>query len=205
MSNSPSSPIGQETCNSKHATLPNSHPFLPVPAASLTDTNPILHMWGTNLTQLSRSEFTEFTQQQIRACLPPCPDINGIDSGINPHHVEHFCYGGWQSSWDIHECIAGMAKLLNIDPVMTFLSQPALDSILGRGEAPVEWSSSRHFGADQEYPGPLHIPCTLGVWHNGSNHFVVVYICPTYWTILDPLHAPPPPPVAPPPTALDRS
>ena len=35
-----------------------------------------------------------------------------------------------------------------------------------------------------EHMGPLDIPCM----RHGANHFVVEYICPTYWTILDPLY-----------------
>jgi hypothetical protein len=26
-----------------------------------------------------------------------------------------------------------------------------------------------------------------GVWHNGANHFAVFYLCPEFWTIIDPL------------------
>ncbi len=37
------------------------------------------------------------------------------------------------------------------------------------------------------YPGPLHAPSLCGAWHNGHGHFVVFYLCPDYWTILDPL------------------
>ena len=84
--------------------------------------------------------------------------------------------------------MTGMFKILNIRPTSSFLSQPALDSILNHGHMPDEWKSQRHFGRDKEHPGPLHIPCVTGIWHNGDNHFVVVYICPTYWTIIDPLY-----------------
>jgi len=28
-----------------------------------------------------------------------------------------------------------------------------------------------------------------GVWHNRGNHFVFFYLCPEFWTIIDPLHS----------------
>jgi len=34
---------------------------------------------------------------------------------------------------------------------------------------------------------PLHAPSLCGVWNNGNNPFVVFYICPDYWTIIDPI------------------
>ena len=150
--------------------------------------DPLLRFWGTQLTTLSRIQFTNCTLKQIQDGTPPCVDTNGIIDGINPHHVEHFCYGKWQCSFDTGECMTGMFKILNIRPTSSFLSQPALDSILNHGHMPDEWKSQRHFGRDKEHPGPLHIPRVTGIWHNGDNHFVVVYICPTYWTIIDPLY-----------------
>jgi len=40
------------------------------------------------------------------------------------------------------------------------------------------------------YPGgPTHanIPICCGPWYNGAGHFVTFYLCPEYWSILDPL------------------
>jgi hypothetical protein len=35
----------------------------------------------------------------------------------------------------------------------------------------------------------MHAPAMCGVWHNWANHFVVFYLCPEFWTIIDTLHS----------------
>ena len=60
--------------------------------------------------------------------------------------------------------------------------------MLLRGTPPTTWTSRHHFGPTHAHIGPLHAPFLCGVWHNGHDHFVVFYICPDYWTILDPLN-----------------
>jgi len=46
----------------------------------------------------------------------------------------------------------------------------------------------RHFGLTHRYLGPLHAPSLCGTWHNEANHFVVFYLCPEFWTMIDPLN-----------------
>ena len=162
----------------------------PLPNSPPASDNPILQLWSHSLTTLSPEEFTAFTYRQIDDNLPSCPDANGFHPGLNPSQVEHFCQGCWQSSWDIGLCMTGIFRIHNIDPTPVYLSQPDIEAILKFGNPPAAWR--RHFGPDRAYTGPLDLPCLLGVWHNGSDHFVVFYLCPKYWTIIDSLGTPPP-------------
>jgi hypothetical protein len=52
---------------------------------------------------------------------------------------------------------------------------------------PSSWTSQRHFGPTKPHLGPLRALSLCGVWHNGADHFVVFYMCPEFWTIIDPL------------------
>jgi len=56
------------------------------------------------------------------------------------------------------------------------------------GEAPQRWTRDHHFLPRYSYRDPLGISTCCGPLHNGSDHFVTVYLCQEYWTILDPLY-----------------
>ena len=103
--------------------------------------------------------------------------------------IAHFTFGVYQSVHDIHTCLNGLDKLINIHNSPPLLCQPDLDRILLHGLNPSSWTSQRHFGLTKPYLGPLHAPSLCGVWHNGADHFVVFYICSEFWTIIDPLHS----------------
>ena len=87
---------------------------------------------------------------------------------------------GWPVGTDI------FCRRIHLDPPL--LPQPDLDPILTNGLPPSTWTSPRHFGPTQRYLGPLHAPSLCGAWHSGANHFVVFYLCPEFWTIIDPLN-----------------
>jgi len=66
------------------------------------------------------------------------------------------------------------------------MQQRGIDQILCLREAPARWARARHFPP----PGdPTHtpIPTCFGPWHNGAGHLVTFYMCPGYWSIIDPL------------------
>jgi hypothetical protein len=133
--------------------LPNS-PKQPAPTSTnhslqrdtrLPTDNPILDSWQHALTHLSSEDFTIFTEAQEQAATPPCPDPSGHSNLIHTK-IAHFTYGEWQSVHDVHSCLQGLHKLLNIHVDPPLLSQPVLDQILTNGLPPYTWTSPRHVG-----------------------------------------------------------
>jgi hypothetical protein len=153
---------------------------------TITPDNPILAMWQHTFLTLPPVEFTHFTHNQTRQETPTCHDPSGHGELLHIQ-IAHFTYGEYQSSLDLHTILAGIYKTLNIHILPPILNQPDLDSILDRGTPPTNWTSRRYFGPTHTHLGPLHTPSLCGIWYNGHHHFVVFYMCPDYWTILDPL------------------
>jgi hypothetical protein len=139
------------------------------------------------LTHLSPEHFTILTKTQEQAATSLCLDPSGHSNLIHTQ-IAHFTYGEWQSVHDVHSCLQGLHKLLNIHLDSPLLSHPELDQILTNGLPPSTWTSPRHFDPIQRYLGPLHAPSLCGAWHNGVNPFVVFYLCPEFWTIIDPIN-----------------
>ena len=143
---------------------------------------------------------------------------------MHAKQILHYCHSEWQSDMDIELCMMALFRRLQIYPKRAWLTQGNLEDIFKYGKPPNDWNLTRSF--NPQTPGPLHMPYFCGIRHNGTNHFVVYYICPEFWTILDPLlirtsrilthsrtttplgahstlrkqrHPPPPPPPPPPP------
>ena len=55
------------------------------------------------------------------------------------------------------------------------------------GEAPHRWTRPHHFSARASYEDPSAISIYCCPWRNGSNYFLIFYIFPDYWAMLDPL------------------
>jgi len=87
----------------------------------------------------------------------------------------------------VQDCLIGIFRTLGIDPSISLLQQREIDQMLCLGEPPHRWSRPHHFSARASYEDPSAVPICCGPWHNGSKHFLTFYICPDYWTNLDPL------------------
>jgi hypothetical protein len=87
---------------------------------------------------------------------------------------------------EVQDCLDGIFNILGINPSLALLRQPEIDQILCMGEAPSRWTRPRHFPPLGD-PAIATIPTCCGPWHNGAGHFVTFYLCPEYWSILDPL------------------
>jgi len=61
------------------------------------------------------------------------------------------------------------------------------------GEAPSRWIREQHFRVADSAQHPS-IPAACGPWHDGAGHFLTLYICNDYWSLLDPLRDLPYPP-----------
>ena len=110
--------------------------------------------------------------------MPPSMDVSGV-AILGPSQE-------WQGTLEIQEYLEGILKILQLNPAISLLRQPEIDHPLCKGEAPTKWTRARHFPS----PGALThatIPLRCGPWHNGAGHFVTFYMCPEYWSILDPL------------------
>ena len=101
--------------------------------------------------------------------------------------IEHYSYGAWQSTWEVDPCIIGILKLLGTYSPCLMLSCIEVERILLDGVAPDRWKSSRKFGREERYPGPLHAPYICGAYYI-DYHFVTFYICKEYRALLDPLY-----------------
>ncbi len=60
--------------------------------------------------------------------------------------------------------------------------------MIQQGTAPTRWRRTNHFLPRASYEEPTAIPSCCGPWYNGRLHFVTFYLCPEYWTLLDPLN-----------------
>ena len=87
---------------------------------------------------------------------------------------------------EVQDCLDGIFNILRMNPSLALLRQPEIDQILCMGEAPSRWTRPHHF-PPQGDPDAATIPTCCGPWHNGADHFVTFYMCPEYWSILDPL------------------
>ena len=162
--------------------MSNNHiPTVPTPSG----TDPVLLSWCRHLLEYSPSTFTEFMSQQDRNNAY-CDDINNKRQ-IHAKQIIHYCHGCWQSDGDIETCMTALFRRLQINPKRAWLTQGNLDDIFKEGKPPNDWNLTRSFNL--QTPGPLHMPYITGIRHNGTTHFVVYYICPDFWTILDPLYA----------------
>ena len=83
----------------------------------------------------------------------------------------------------VHACFTGLLKLLGKFDSISFLAQSEIDQILN-GNVPGKWISTRHFGSDKRYLGPLDVTCICGPWYR-HGHFITFVLCPKYWTFLD--------------------
>ena len=145
--------------------------------------NPELFEWCLKHRTLSCSDFEKYARSRSNSM--PFPDVTGKMS-LQAMQIEHFTFGSWQSTWDVHSVITGLLKLLGKYNPSSLLSQPEIDQVLLVGKAPGRWMSDRHFGNHNEYSGPLDIPFICGPWCIDDMHFVVFFLCQNYWTILDP-------------------
>ena len=151
------------------------------------EADPILDRWSWHLSHLAREEFTKFMLQEIANRVPAAMDRNGI-AEIPPEQIQTFCFGEWQSVHAVDTCTRALLNVLNLNPGATLLNQPDLDAILLHGNIPDKWGHTSRCPF-APHSGPLDEPYLCGIWHDGDNHFVVIYICKHYWSILDPLHA----------------
>ena len=139
--------------------------------------------WGSALATMSREDFSNYIRHTANTDDSFHLDIDGIQS-ITASTVQHYCYGEYQSVLDIESTIKALANIFDIDPRPNLLTNSDIDSF-EHGSAISSWCNRRRSRAGI---GPLDSPCLFGPWHlMGRSHFVKFYICPDYWTVLDPL------------------
>jgi len=100
--------------------------------------------------------------------------------------IERYSYGAWQDTREIQDYMEGIFKILKKDSSISLLQQPELDQVLCLGEAPTRWKRPSHFPPQEGTNNIIFLTCR-GTWHNGDGHFVIVFLCNDYWSILDPL------------------
>jgi len=162
---------------------PTSSTHLLQLSTSAPTDNPTLDLWQHAILLIYPLKLSQFSQNpKKKAGTSPCLDPSRLPTLFIPK-IAHFTHGEWQTLHDVHIYMQGLHKLLNIHLTPPLFSQPDLDQILINELPPSSWTSPRQFGPTQRYIGPLHAPSMCGVWHNGNNHFVVIFICPGFWTI----------------------
>ncbi len=80
----------------------------------------------------------------------------------------------------------GIFRILKLDPSVSLIQQTEINDMLLYGSTPTGWKRVAHFLPRASYEDPTQIPTCCGPWHNGAKHFVTFYLCPEYWTLLDP-------------------
>ncbi len=80
----------------------------------------------------------------------------------------------------------GLFCLLHLEPSVSLLQHHELDHILCMGEASTRWTRPRHFPPrETNTHTAVYICC--GPSHDEPGHFVILYMCVDYSTLLDPL------------------
>ncbi len=164
------------------------------PILSLNHSPPIhtINDWIHLLNTLTREEFATLVDSLTDDECTPCFDVSRF-ALLRPSQIKRYTCGNWQCDLDIHDCMEGIFRLLNLDPSISLMQQHEVLQLLRLGETPMRWSHQRHF-SDPNGDILTQIPTACGVWNNEEFHFVTVYICAEYWTILDPLLDLPTPP-----------
>ena len=62
-------------------------------------------------------------------------DVSGVEL-LRPSQIHHYVYGEWQGTLEIQQCLEGIFKILQLDPIISLLQLPEIDQILRIGEAP---------------------------------------------------------------------
>ena len=143
--------------------------------------------WARLLQTHSQRGFATIANQHGNNTCPPVTNSSAA-ALITLYLIQHYAYDNWHGNMDVHDCLAGIFRLLRIDPSISLVQQQEIDQMFYMGEAPHLWTRQRHFLSRDSYGDPLGIPTCCGPWHNGSNHFVTFYMYQEYWTILGPLH-----------------
>jgi len=140
---------------------------------------PIIQDWARFLHTHTHGEFAALALLHNDRSCPPCMDVSGA-ALIRPSKINHYVFGSWQDTLDVHECLEGIFRLLQLDPTISLMQQPEIDQIRCLGEAPTRWTRTRHFPPAGD-PAHTSIPTCYGPWH------VTFYVCQLYWSIIDPL------------------
>ena len=109
---------------------------------------------------LSDVEFSEYARSQK---FDPFLVVMGTSYKTHLGQITCYTFGSWHSLHANHACLTGLLKLLGKFDSISFLAQTEIDQILN-GNVPGKWSSTRHFGSDTIYLGPLDVPCICGPW-----------------------------------------
>ena len=89
----------------------------------------IIGIWGDRLQTLQPPDFTAIVNEMVRLDSTPFPDINNLGR-MSLLNLQHFCYGEWQSSHELSDCLEAFAKLYNIDiSEGHILPEPAIGNI----------------------------------------------------------------------------
>ncbi len=84
--------------------------------------------------------------------------------------------------------------LLRLDPSISLIQPLEAAQLLMMGESPTRWTRPWH-SPPRGDALQAYIPTAFGSWHDGEGHFLTLYICNYYWSLLDPLHDLPIPPL----------
>jgi hypothetical protein len=142
--------------------------------------------WALFLQPHTHEDFASLLALYEAHSCTPCGDASST-ALIRPFRIKRYVYGEWQDTLEIQECMTDFFQILQMEPSISMLQYQELDQILYLGEAPTRWTRSSHFpspGVTSPSPG---FPTCCGPWHNGEGHFVILFMCADYWTILDPL------------------
>jgi hypothetical protein len=118
------------------------------PSFETTSTQPppirTIDDWIRALHTHTHEGFTALLESYTNESCTPCWDVSGA-ALIRPSQIKHYTYRNWQRDLDVHDCLEGLFKLLQLDPSIALMQQPEMDQMLGTGELPTRWSHSRHF------------------------------------------------------------
>ena len=119
---------------------------------------PTIREWARLLHTHTHEEFVALAFLHKDHSCPPCLNVSGA-ALIRPSQIHHYVFGSWQDTLDVHECLEGIFRLLQLDPTIS-LHQLEIDQILCLEEAPTRWTRARHF---PPLGDPTHMPFPLVV------------------------------------------
>ena len=67
-----------------------------------------------------------------------CPPVTDSSAAalITLDTIQHYVYVNWQGTLEVQDCLAGIFRLLHLEPSVSLLQQQEIDQMLYLGEAP---------------------------------------------------------------------
>ena len=82
--------------------------------------------WARLLQTHTHEAFAIVANQHGNHTCPPVTDSSSA-ALITPYIGQHYVHGNWQCTTEVHDCLAGLFRLLHLNPSVSLLQQQEID------------------------------------------------------------------------------